>query len=40
MNTFKTTDVLNTDVSNHDVNNKIESFLTNYAYTLDDGLVK
>jgi anthranilate 1,2-dioxygenase small subunit len=40
MNTFKTSDVLNADVSNHDVNNKIESFLTNYAYTLDDGLVK
>lgn len=40
MNTFKTPDVLNADFSNHDVNNKIESFLTNYAYTLDDGLVK
>lgn len=40
MNMFKTSDVLNSDVSNHDVNNKIEIFLTNYAYTLDDGLVK
>ena len=40
MNTLKTSDVLNADFSNHDVNNKIESFLTNYAYTLDDGLVK
>jgi anthranilate 1,2-dioxygenase small subunit len=40
MNTFKNSGVLSTYVSNNDVNNTIESFLTNYAYTLDDGLVK
>ena len=40
MNTFKTSGALSTYVSNNDVNSTIESFLTNYVYTLDDGLVK
>lgn len=37
---LKTLDILNTSIPNHDLINKIESFLINYAYVLDDGLVK
>ena len=40
MNMLKTLDVLNTSIQNNDLINKIEIFLINYAYALDDGLVK
>lgn len=40
MNTLNVSDVLNADSSALDIGNRIESFLTQYAYVLDDSLVK